>query len=1236
ALLILLAMLIHLIAPCPSSCMVCSEEVTLCQGLTYILAAPVSTQALIITDGSITSVEGFNLSFLLNTTFLSLSTNGIKAINDDAFLGLRTLETLLLDQNEISSFSITYSTFHELQKLQVLVLSNNVLSTIHGTWFKNMKALIRLHLNGNKLTSINADSFEMANLGNLRILDLSSNFINSITKRAFHGLPQLTEIDLSRNRLALIPDTFSPLGQLKLLSLDQNWWNCTCKLYDLASFLRQYVNSSKILRNPENMNCTASENPSVTNLLQLTKINCKSALKQPSRIFKKGRKKYGRDIVLVALFSFVGGAGLTCLALAFFKRKFQPGKANGHPSENCCCRVLDGSQCDHEPRNYLTEGHCNCHLTWENEIKVMSRLGAGEEMPYLPENSYQETIKPECKCTGLKIPFGNIRSKNEPMKNKHFLCYKCKLLQSFPQKASQNIEVPNKTELPLQKYFRRTQHSENSGQFVEDSLNARLKDDTNFNQGIRSDKQQGGRSRPVCALVQEKLGEHLANELCQSLSQTEYDDCFKPYKQRHLITALSSATDTLEESKEHCVQAALEHHPSQYEFLAKSRNISPQLDHFLISKYIHCDKNQDCPKVTEENHGKILRLEAEQSEDKGTRSAGCCMNTGNIPLSPAIKKTKKPKQVSFYIPELATVKRANVTTSGLSGKRFPQNKQRHEQIQGNQSPTWAKLLSDSEAEIKVRQPTSSPLVGPPREKENEPIQGYKINTKSPNSLTVQLNLHLFRKGKIQPTELLHQKSLEQPSTSQPMRLLPTSQMEEKKKKKRKKSSEHSAQERLENGKDCIYNKAGAEEVPEENGKDGEIATSASFHNIPALNIGKASSSTKHLKPPTTSPTFSANRTSRKTVPIISPPSSHSPNIAPNITTNISTSSSSKKLKRGTSDAEVLSFHQNTPQKKSKEKHYCLSSAPFSQADGLDFQKPSNGDYMHSQQIMENKTHSVSIDQFRDQPLKGQNGNFTKKDELEGQEKVSESEFVQENLSSPESQNVLEIPPSNEHKIISKKETDRLISPVHLSSMLPDCQALKKELQINIGEEDEILTEQLRPDFKTESNSELIPNVPLDSPGLKEEAAQSGDEWDNNKSNALHKNIVKVAIISNTFSIPSSSENGSLYLNRNVDPQKNHNVHMDNDHNLQKNLDNPFDEDGTKHKEGKMPLATHQEPLLLAEFKDVNYEQRTETSSLSCNINKAEISVPMPTPSPTSIDYKEEFPLQVEQSKANLS
>lgn len=247
------------------------------------------------------------MSFLLNATLLRLSTNGITTIKDDAFLGLRMLKTLLLDQNQISTSSITYSTFHELQKLEILGLSNNILSTLHGTWFRNMKDLIKLNLNGNQLTSITNDSFGMGNLGKLRILDLSNNFINSIQKRAFHGLTQLTEIDLSRNRLAVIPDTFSPLTQLSRLNLDQNWWNCTCKLYDLASFLRKYMNSSsRTLRNADNMSCRASESPSVINLLELTEVNCKSALKHPPGVLTNRRTNYGRDIALVAIFSFLG------------------------------------------------------------------------------------------------------------------------------------------------------------------------------------------------------------------------------------------------------------------------------------------------------------------------------------------------------------------------------------------------------------------------------------------------------------------------------------------------------------------------------------------------------------------------------------------------------------------------------------------------------------------------------------------------------------------------------------------------------------------------------------------------------------------------------------------------------------------------------------------------------------------------------------------------------------------
>lgn len=187
---------------------------------------------------------------------------------------------------------------------------------------------------------------------------------------------------------------------------------------------------------------------------------------------------------LINLVFVTGGVGLTCLVLALFNRKLQHGKANEHTSENCCCRTLDESQCGHEPRNYLTKGYCNCHLTRENEIKVMSVLGSGREMPLLQENSHQETIKAESKGTGLKMPLRSIQKENEQMKNDHFLCLNCRLLQSYPQDSSWNIAVPNEDDVSPQKHFqRRIRSPDNVGQWEADSQTTRLQDHSKLNQG---------------------------------------------------------------------------------------------------------------------------------------------------------------------------------------------------------------------------------------------------------------------------------------------------------------------------------------------------------------------------------------------------------------------------------------------------------------------------------------------------------------------------------------------------------------------------------------------------------------------------------------------------------------------------------------------------------------------------------------------------------------------------------
>ncbi|XP_077784223.1 leucine-rich repeat-containing protein 53 [Podarcis muralis] len=1399
ALLSLLAMMIQLTASCPPSCVVCSEDITLCQGLTYILAVPASTKALIVTDGSITSVEGFNLSFLFNATLLRLSANGITTIRDDAFLGLRTLKTLLLDQNQISSSSITYSTFHELQKLQVLVLSNNILSRIRGIWFMSTKDLIRLHLNGNQLMSITGESFEMAKLGKLRILDLSNNFISSIEKRAFHGLAQLMEIDLSRNRLAIIPDTFSSLAQLSLLSLDQNSWNCTCKLHDLASFLRKYVNSSsRMLRNADNVSCRASENPSVTNLLELTEVNCKSALKHPPGILENRRRNYGRDVALVAVFSFLGngtptpcqhichliyseillllnhfmkkclmsstliylisslinlvfvtgGVGLTCLVLALFNRKFQHGKANEHSSGNCCCRTLDESQCGHEPRNYLTKGYCNCHLTRENEIKVMSMLGSGRETPLLKENSHQATVKAESKCTGLKMPLRSIQKENEQMKNDHFLCLNCRLLQSYPPESSGIAAVPNEADGLCQKQFqRRVRSPDNFGQWEEDTQATRSEDHHKLNQGelfflgtghrfcyyssegesygavamilyllrkknklmgqckdlpqsclplfcifpqegnpssfwhprcrcskhlfsqckrtplhvlsfnvccftgIRSDTFCGRHSRAACVLAKEGLGKHLANESCLSVSKTEEDeDCLKPYRlrQRHFITTSSSAPDTPEESKDHCVkEATLGSHGWRQDdpcgSLERSKNISPQLDNFLICKYIGCDKYRNYPTEKKQNHGKNVKLDEGQSEVKSKRAGSSCMTDEEMSLSPAIKRMYQPKSVSFYVPDLTTIKRVDVT-SGLSGVRSPENKGQGKSIQGNLTPALGRRLHcDSRAKNEERKPP--PTSAGPGEKLIGFIQKHKMKTKSRDSLTVKLNLHPFRKARIQPEELLPKENKEQCPSCRQAKLPHASTREDRRRRTKTKSeSEYSvaAQKISECSKDIIYSRESVGKLPEENGTDAVTVISCPSKSVSHMTIAEGTSPAKLLQAQSctrSSSLFSPNGTSRMTVSAIAVSPNHSLSVLQNEANNIPAPVNSKELSEDITETAVLAFHQSSLMMAAQEKDHSLSQTLFIEREGLSLQNATKDDNMQFQQIAENIMQGRNPKQFQKQ----QDKSLTVEDGLEGHKKAIETESAQRNLVAVESHSFGEIPPSSRHQIPTEKDINRFKSPVQFSSTLSKSQAAgcltTKQLQMPAKTNDmEVYgtkSQHQRADFKAESNSEstkmFIPDTLMVSAGLKEEGVQTGNEWENNKCKTFHKNVVKVTIISNTSNAPTSPET-ETHLESNINLEMKNKVHMDNESDLQEAPNNQLDE----HKEGKMPPATRQEHPLLSKLKDVSYEEQTEMPSLPYKTHKAEISVSKPTLSPTSADCDKELPSQAEQSTANIS
>lgn len=278
--------------------------------LFFPTAAPVTTRVLIITDGYLSSIESTNLSLLFNLALLSLSRNGIEDVREDALHGLSKLRTLLLEHNHISSSSLTDDTFSRLHSLQVLVLSNNALHTLQGSWFRNTKGLTRLQLDGNQITNLTDSSFGGTKLHSLRHLDLSNNFISYIGKDAFQPLPQLQEVDLSRNRLAHMPDVFTPLKQLVLLSLDKNQWSCSCDLYPLARFLRNYIKSStRMLRNAKDLNCQPSATAVATakSVLKLSENNCDSKVSNLTLVLKdRSSLLPGQDVALLTVLGFAG------------------------------------------------------------------------------------------------------------------------------------------------------------------------------------------------------------------------------------------------------------------------------------------------------------------------------------------------------------------------------------------------------------------------------------------------------------------------------------------------------------------------------------------------------------------------------------------------------------------------------------------------------------------------------------------------------------------------------------------------------------------------------------------------------------------------------------------------------------------------------------------------------------------------------------------------------------------
>uniref|UniRef100_A0A4W5NFL0 LRRCT domain-containing protein n=1 Tax=Hucho hucho TaxID=62062 RepID=A0A4W5NFL0_9TELE len=363
------------LSSCPASCVVCSEYAVICYKLSNILEAPETTKALMLTDGSIVSVDRHFLSDMSSMTVLSLSHNAIATITHDAFQNLTVLHTLLLDHNHLSSQALGRDTFSWLPRLEILQLGNNALGEVNGSWFHAAGALRTLQLEGNRLSRLDATTFASADLLGLETLDLSDNLITYLGRDSFRGLLGLRSLDLSRNHLrSAPPEVFSYLSWMSSLNLELNWWDCTCELRELASFLTSYIEApDKVLFNGRRMVCVSADNPAVKTVLELTEANCvptnQNITVQVEAKNAISSQRYTRDLALAAAFCFAGGVGLTLAVVYIFYCKLGMNKSLK------VWRDRTGAEEDENGRTAPTQTVTQWDLSRENEALRMAQMG---------------------------------------------------------------------------------------------------------------------------------------------------------------------------------------------------------------------------------------------------------------------------------------------------------------------------------------------------------------------------------------------------------------------------------------------------------------------------------------------------------------------------------------------------------------------------------------------------------------------------------------------------------------------------------------------------------------------------------------------------------------------------------------------------------------------------------------------------------------------------------------------
>ncbi|XP_065136155.1 relaxin receptor 2b [Paramisgurnus dabryanus] len=177
-------------------------------------------QRLFLQDNCIATVSTQAFSGLYKLQKLSLSQNCISLLPPGVFRDLHKLKWLILDDNPITT--ITANTFTGLNSLFFLSMVNTSIGQLPSDRLcTHMPSLSWLDFEGNVIKTVGMSTFLTCE--HLTVLSLRDNLIKNLPENTFHALRMLGDLDLSINLIQALPiNIFRDLSSLQILNLSQN------------------------------------------------------------------------------------------------------------------------------------------------------------------------------------------------------------------------------------------------------------------------------------------------------------------------------------------------------------------------------------------------------------------------------------------------------------------------------------------------------------------------------------------------------------------------------------------------------------------------------------------------------------------------------------------------------------------------------------------------------------------------------------------------------------------------------------------------------------------------------------------------------------------------------------------------------------------------------------------------------------------------------------------------------